>query len=325
MIHKGKLISIEVWDPTKPRNIWYFKDSNHLLLNSLDNLSKSFELTNTKGIFPYYLKDINYKGDFPSYDFFNKFKTSLERYQTEKGNYIKTNPNKPWVFKYESIKYCLNDSILLFEILNKFNQFIFNKYKLNINNYPPCLRQGLPSLAFAIFRKDYLKENEIPIITGKVKEEISKGYTGGSTDMFIPALENKMIFDDYGNLMHIEDKKIYAYDVNSLYPFVMKDNDFPIGNPAQVEFNSFYLNEEELSNKLFGHFYCEINAPEDLKYPRSLSERLLIHYKGENGIRTVSPCLACSLLRASDYFYLIKLKIKKARNFFWMVFSDLSF
>lgn len=282
MIHKGKLICIEVWDPNKPRNIWYFKDSNHLLLNSLDKLSKSFELTKNKGIFPYYLKDINYKGVFPSYDLFNQFKTSLERYKTEKDNWVACtmrNHNKIWEFRNESISYCLNDSILLFEILNKFNQFIFNKYKLNINNYPT-----LPSLAFAIFRKDYLKENEIPIITGKVKEEISKGYTGGSTDMFIPALENKKFWDDYGNLMEIEDKKIYAYDVNSLYPSVMKENDFPIGNPAQVEFNYFYLNDNEESNKLFGHFYCDITAPEDLKYPI-----LQIHYKGENGIRTISP------------------------------------
>ena len=62
IIHKGKLISIEVWDPSKPRNVWYFKDSNHLLKSSLDKLSKSFELANNKGIFPYYLKDINYKG-----------------------------------------------------------------------------------------------------------------------------------------------------------------------------------------------------------------------------------------------------------------------
>jgi hypothetical protein len=48
--------------------------------------------------------------------------------------------------------------------------------------------------------------------------------------------------------MHIEDKKIYAYDVNSLYPSVMKDNDYPIGDPSQVDSN------------------CEITAPEDLNY-----------------------------------------------------------
>jgi hypothetical protein len=88
----------------------------------------------------------------------------------------------------------------------------------------------------------------------------SASATGGSTDMFIPALNKKMILDDYGSLQHIEDNKIYAYDVNSLYPSVMKDNDFPIGNPAQVDFNSFYLNDNEESNKLFGHFYCEITA-----------------------------------------------------------------
>jgi hypothetical protein len=32
------------------------------------------------------------------------------------------------------------------------------------------------------------------------------------------------------------------------------------------------------------YFYCEITAPEDLNYPI-----LQIHYKGANGIRTISP------------------------------------
>jgi len=67
----------------------------------------------------------------------------------------------------------------------------------------------LSSLAFAIFRINFLLENTIPQLTGQVAKDIRQGYTGGSVDMYIP--EN------------IEGKKVFCYDVNALYPSVMKD------------------------------------------------------------------------------------------------------
>lgn len=71
----------------------------------------------------------------------------------------------------------------------------------------------LASLAFTIFRTMFLdKKTEIPIITGNMYYDIKKGYTGGYVDVIKP----------YG-------KNIYRYDVNSLYPYVMK-NDMPVGN-----------------------------------------------------------------------------------------------
>ena len=44
--------------------------------------------------------------------------------------------------------------------------------------------------------------------------------------MFIPSL----------NILNKTDKKIHAYDVNSLYPFVMANNDYLIGDPMFIEF-----------------------------------------------------------------------------------------
>jgi hypothetical protein len=61
----------------------------------------------------------------------------------------------------------------LFECLIQFSKQIFKLYKLNINKYPT-----LPSLAFAIFKKDYLKEREIGIIKDQINTEIGLGYTG---------------------------------------------------------------------------------------------------------------------------------------------------
>jgi hypothetical protein len=251
-MYSGKLISINVY---KGRNSWSFRDSNLLLPSSLRKLSKNLLEKDLKGIFPYYLKDINYSGEFPNYELFDKFKVSLEKY-----NQAKDEHKSIWNFKTESIKYCIQDSKILLEVLNSFNKFIFNKFQININNYPT-----IPSLAFAIFKIHYLKEGEVAKISGKIKKDIQLGYTGGSTDMFISK--------------NIEGEKIYVYDVNSLYPFVMEKYEFPIGESNLLDFSEGGSDLNE-NLDLFGHFYCEVSAPDNLNYPI-----LQLHYNK----RTISP------------------------------------
>jgi hypothetical protein len=103
-------------------------------------------------------------------------------------------------FRKDLIKYCLQDCISLWHILDKFNQLIFDKYQLNIHNYP-----ALASLAFAIFRSHFLKTNKIPKITGAAFTNIQKSYTGGHCD----------VYHLYSN------KECRLYDFVSLYPSVM--------------------------------------------------------------------------------------------------------
>jgi len=127
----------------------------------------------------------------------------------------------------EGIKYCLNDSVLLRKRLNYFSEFIFNYFKFDINKYPT-----IPSLSFAIFIRKYLKEKEIGIIpvSSKIYKNIRQAYTGvaqsASTEMFIPSF--KILNRDLN-------KKIYAYDVNSLYPYMMLNNTYPIGVASYIE------------------------------------------------------------------------------------------
>jgi hypothetical protein len=96
--------------------------------------------------------------------------------------------------------------------MDGFSRLIYDRFKLNLSKYPT-----LPSLAFAIFRAHYLPSTDLGIINlkGKISADIRKSYTGGSTDMFIPK--------------NPKGTKIYAYDVNSLYPAVMANNSFPVG------------------------------------------------------------------------------------------------
>jgi len=261
LIHNGKLIQLKVKKKKNRNDTFVIKDSFLLLLSSLENLAKYFKLENKKGIFPYLLKDIDYIGPYPDYKFFNKNKVSLKEYLLEKGKY----QNILWDFRKESINYCVNDSKLLLGVMNKFARLIFDRFKLNLRNYPT-----LPSLAFAIFRAHYLPKGDLGLIDlkGKISADIRLSYTGGSTDMFIPK--------------NPKGKKIYAYDVNSLYPFVMKNYMYPIGKGIFIEF----IKKMELSQNsdIFGFFLAEIIAPINLSHPI-----LQIHHKTKSGIRTISP------------------------------------
>jgi len=49
------------------------------------------------------------------------------------------------------------------------------------------------------------------LTTGEIAKNIRSSYTGGAVDMYLTKPLAKT------------NKKIYAYDVNSLYPFVMRE------------------------------------------------------------------------------------------------------
>ena len=137
---------------------------------------------------------------------------------------------------------------------------IFNLFHISIHKYPT-----LSSLAFAIFRTNFLIENTIPQISGQIAKDIRQGYTGGAVDMYIP--EN------------LDGKKVFCYDVNSLYPTMMKDYAMPIGKPTLFEGNI-----RAIDPNAFGFFYCKIIAPDNLKHPI-----LQTHVKTDEGIRTIAP------------------------------------
>jgi len=134
---------------------------------------------------------------------------------------------------------------------------IFNLFSKNIHHYPT-----LSSLAFSIFRTNFMQENKIPQISGKIAKDIRQGYTGGSVDMYIP-----------------EGNNIKAYDVNSLYPSQMQSQLMPVGMP-----NYFNGNILKIDSNAFGFFYCKISAPDDIKHP-ILQTRVKV-----NGIhKTIAP------------------------------------
>ena len=137
---------------------------------------------------------------------------------------------------------------------------IFKLFSLNIHQYPT-----LSSLAFAIFRSNFMSKVNIPQLSGKIANDIRQGYTGGAVDMYIP--ENP------------EGTQIHAYDVNSLYPFIMNEFDMPVGKPVLFEGDI-----RKVDPNAFGFFYCKIKTPDNIKHPI-----LQTHIKINSVKSTIAP------------------------------------
>src|SRR6266540_3469916 len=245
IIHKGKTICLEFMNKNNAL-ILDFKDSYLLLPSSLRKLCKSFNIESPKVIFPYNLYDINYSCEVPYFKYFSDI--TFDQYNAYKDSF----KGKIWNFKKEAIKYCELDCVSLYQILTKFN--------INITKYPT-----LPSLAFKLFRTHYLKKDTIHMISGKIDDNIRQGYTGGAVDMYIPS--------------NFNNKLIYCYDVNSLYPYVMANFKMPIGSPTY-----FQKDIRKFNPYAFGFFYCKITAPENLLHPI-----LQVHHLGKDNLRTIAP------------------------------------
>jgi DNA polymerase type B, organellar and viral len=233
-----------------------FKDSLQILIVSLRNLGKTFGVLTQKSIFPYTFvneNNLDYIGPVPDFKYFNNI--SKNEYNEYKSKF-----NNNWCLRNEVIKYCEDDVISLYQILIKFNTMIFDLFKLTIQKYPT-----LSSLAFAIFRTHFLRKDEIPQLSGQIEKDIRSSYTGGAVDMYLPRLP--------------KGEKMFCYDVNSLYPYVMKEFDMPTGKPIK-----FFGDIRKYEPDAFGFFYCKITTPDNLKHPI-----LQTHVKINKGIRTVAP------------------------------------
>jgi len=253
IINDNQLIEIRFYFA---RMILKFRDSLLLLPSSLENLAKSFEVTN-KEIFPVLFLndsniDLNYKGEVPP------IKTFVNIDEVNYNKYKKSFANKIWDLKEEAIKYCNQDVVTLHQIIKKFANLIFDEVRLDIAKYPT-----ISSLALGIFRVKFLKKGfEIPILSGKLFDFIAKSYTGGNVDVYKPSGKN-----------------LFHYDVNSLYPSNMYLNFMPVAEPIYFEGDISKYHENA-----FGFFEVFVDCPNNLNIPL-LQNRLKI----DNSRKTITP------------------------------------
>lgn len=147
----GELLNVSIIDNKDKKNLKmiHFKDSLNLLLGSLSKLAKSFGIEEGKGCFPFDLakpSNFSYKGvtlDYKYYAFNGKILISREA----QFRLIKVN----WLFREELKIYNIQDCVVLYNILTKFNLLIRDKYNFNMHNNPT-----LSSLAFSIYIYKYI-------------------------------------------------------------------------------------------------------------------------------------------------------------------------
>lgn len=230
-----------------------FRDSFLLLPSSLKSLCQTFNVPQKKTLFPYNFSNkvvLKYKGTIPKITEFPKNVTP-EEYDNYSKQWAK---GEAWSLRDETIKYCINDCVSLYQILSRFSLEIFQSYDYDLMKSPT-----LPSLDLGIFRSNFLDTSKmkLPSITGNTYNDLVKGYTGGHVDVYIP--------------ISSEGEKVFQYDINSLYPYAMVDKAMPVGHPTYFEGNIINIDPSA-----FGFFYCKIHAPIDINNPILLT-------KAENG------------------------------------------
>ncbi|XP_059645954.1 DNA polymerase-like [Cornus florida] len=148
------------------------------------------------------------------------------------------------------LKYMTQDIRLLGGIMASAQEIYWTQYKVDILG---CLT--LSALAMNIFRISYYDPESWPIHIPSRNEDafIRRGYYGGHADTYIP----------YG-------EDLYYYDVNSLYPFIMKTYDMPGGKPVWHG----NLEGRELST-LYGFIEAYVVCPPTIKRP-------FLPYRDEN-------------------------------------------
>lgn len=143
-------------------------------------------------------------------------------------------------FKNELINYLQLDLKSLYQILTIFSKDIFNTERIDITKLPT-----ISSIAFKIFRANYLENSKLPIIKGNAHTDMRNAYYGGVVEVF----KN-------------EGTNLKYYDVTSLYPFAML-NDMPTGD-------MLFSTDSILSN-YFGIVLVEVDTtnldPKFMNYP----------------------------------------------------------
>jgi len=144
--------------------------------------------------------------------------------------------------KRELLDYMKQDIRLLGGVMLKAQEIYWEVYQVDIES-----KITLPSLALSIFRSKYYDVSNFPIHIPNKNEDtfIRRAYYGGHADTYKP----------YG-------EDLYYYDVNSLYPFVMKEFPMPGGEPV---WHSNLQNKD--LDSMFGFIEAYVVCPKTIKKP----------------------------------------------------------
>jgi hypothetical protein len=203
-------------------------------------------------------------------------------------------PNKISIKLMQSIEFSgLLNSLVLKEGFENYLLTFIRLLKLN-----PLIALAAPSLSKLIFSSFFYKVSKTPI---------SKCFLEDSTTKLLERAYKQAVPEVY--VPHM--KEGFHYDVNGLYPFVMKEFDFPIGLPcelSELEINNFNFDET-----FFGFLEVEVYCPSTILKPILVTTR-----KG-------SEELLCPVGRWVDVYFSEELKYALSLGYTFKVLRGLSY
>lgn len=146
--------------------------------------------------------------------------------------------------------YLYYDCLALYELLQKYFSIV-GEPKLTIasTSFDICLKSTFQGVEVGKLTKNFLTIEE--------EDFIRASYRGGRTEVF----------------KRYTSQSLFHYDVNSLYPYVMKNRDYPYGQHKKIIGNEKC--KELIDSGYLGVIKCFIQAP-DLHYPY-----LCVHHEGK--------------------------------------------
>ena len=214
-----------------------YRDSMLLLNHKLSALAKNFNTSIPKGVFPHKfaaLETLEYIGIKPVIDMF---------YDITPVEYADIPDH--FCFRNQVLSYLRADCIALSEIL-----YNFQTEMLRVTKIDPLASYSLASLSNKIWRLlDATNASQVSYIptTTQLCKDICKAYYGGICDIY-----------------KTNASKASVWDVNSMYPSIMKDCKFPKGSPLYMESTNL--------DDYYGFCYAKIDSG-------SVYGRALLPYK----------------------------------------------
>nr|BAD66818.1 orf774 [Beta vulgaris subsp. vulgaris]CBJ20683.1 hypothetical protein [Beta vulgaris subsp. maritima] len=140
------------------------------------------------------------------------------------------------------IEYMKQDIRLLGGVMQKAQDIYWNLFEVDLVDWITVASQAL-----GIFRMNFFNDMDFHIHIPNRNEDtfIRRGYYGGHADAYIPKGTN-----------------LYYYDVNSLYPFIMKEYPMPSGKPVWAS----NLGGMDLDS-LYGFIEAYVECPESIVRP----------------------------------------------------------
>lgn len=155
-------------------------------------------------------------------------------------------------FRQKLLQYNKHDCFLLYEIIRLFNESMFELFEVEIWNSPT-----LTALAYKIFKQRFLKNShKISITKDEDYVYYVKAYFGGAVDVYRPL-----------------GKDLFYYDANSLYPSVMSNKEYPIGEPWYFQIETDKGGHRPLS-EVFGIVRAKVTCPDHIFAPILLTRSL---------------------------------------------------